>query len=365
MNIIINRSALVEVLGVAAGVAAARTTKEILRCVRLTTTDGGLTVGATDLEVALRATVQQVDIKSPGDLLVPADKLMSIARESVDDTLVLEADEAGCHIRGRDSHFEIYGQDPREFPPVPELEGAPDVEIEAGVLQGLIDRTIFAVAKESTRYAINGVLWEKVGKKLALVATDGRRLARAMGTVTAGDSPDAQMIVPVKTMHVLQRVLGQADDKVAVCFSGNQILASSGGYMLSSALVEGQFPQYDDVIPKDTDKKVQLDTQGLLSAVRRAALLTNEQSKGVKLSFSTGKLVLSSRAAEQGEATVSVDIDYEHTPLEMGFSPVFLIEALRVIADKTVTFELKEPNRPGIMKEGQGFLYVIMPVNLG
>jgi DNA polymerase-3 subunit beta len=364
MHVILNRSALVEILGVATGVVAVRTPKEVLRCVRLTVTDRGLVMSATDLEVALRAEVQQVEITKPGDVLVPADKLMSIARESVDETLTLEAEEQVCHIRGRDSHFEIYGQDPREFPPVPDLEGKPDMEVEAGVLRGLIGRTIFAVAKENTRYAINGVLWEKLGKRLVLVATDGRRLARATGALVAGAGGDSKMIVPAKTVHVLQRVVSHLDGAVGVRFSGSQVIVQAGVYTLSSALVDGQFPQYEDVIPKDSDKKVELGREELLSAVRRTALLSTEQSKGVRLAFSEGQLVLSSRVPEQGEATVSMAIEYQDEPLEVGFSPVFLIEALRVVEAPTVVFELKEANRPGVLKEGQEFTYVVMPVSL-
>jgi len=364
MHVIVNRSALVEILGAATGVAATRTPKEILKCVRLTTLDGALMISATDLEVALRGEVRQVEIKKPGDLLIPADKLMSIARESVDETLVVEAGDDVCHIRGQDSHFEVYGHDPREFPPVPELEGTPDFEIEADVLNGLIEKTIFAVAKENTRYAINGVLWEKQGKKLALVATDGRRLARAIGSGTASVGDDAKMIVPAKTVHVLQRILGHVEGKAAIRFSSNQVVVRVGAYVVSSALVEGQFPQYEDVVPKDSDKSIELNVGELLSAVRRAALLTNEQSKGVKLSFSKEKLILSSRAPEQGEATISLKIDYQDAPLEMGFSPVFLIDALRVVSGPTVVLELKEANRPGIVREGQHYLYVVMPVNL-
>jgi DNA polymerase-3 subunit beta len=363
MHVIVSRSALLEVLGAASGVAATRSTKEVLKCVRLTTKDNTLVVSATDLEVALRVEVRQVEVKKKGDLLIPADKLMSIARESVDDTLTIEADDQACHIRGKDSHFEVYGQDPRDFPPVPGLEGQPDLEVDAPVLADLISKTLFSVAKENTRYAINGILWQKLGKKLILVSTDGRRLARSMGAAE-GAGADSQMIVPAKTVQVLQRVLGHIEGKAGVKFSSNQIVVQADSYVVSSALVEGHFPQYEDVIPKDSDKKVDLNTEELLSAVKRAALLTNEQSKGVRLRFEKGQLVLSSRAPEQGEATISMQVEYGGTPVEIGFNPLFLMDALRVAASPTITLEMKDGNRPGIFRVGQTFLYVVMPVNL-
>lgn len=364
MHVIVNRNALLEVLNIAAGIVANRTTKDILKCVRLTTVKSGLLVSATDLEVALRAEIEQAEVKKAGDAVVPADKLISIARESIDETLTLESDEQSCHIRGQDSHFEVYGHNAKEFPPVPDLEGTPDVQIDAAVLQGLIDKTIFAVAKENTRYAINGVLWEKSGKKLAMVATDGRRLARVIGSADQSVGDDRHMIVPAKTVHVLQRILDHAEGKVGIRFSENQVVVRCNRYVLSSALVEGHFPQYQDVIPKDNDKRVELPTDEFLSAVKRAALLTNEQSKGVRLAFDKEQLVLSSRAPEQGEATISMRIDYQFTPMDIGFNPIFLCDALRVVGASTIQMELKESNRPGVMKAGNDFLYVVMPVNL-
>ncbi len=335
MNVIVNRNALLEVLNVAAGIVASRTTKDILKCVRLTALKDGLLISATDLEVALRVQVAQVEVKKAGEALVPADKLMAIARESLDETLVLDSEDQTCHIRGQDSHFEIYGQDPKEFPPVPDLEGTPNLQVQAATLAGLIEKTVFAVAKENTRYAINGLLWEKTAKKLCLVATDGRRLAKVVGVAEQAAGEDCQVIVPAKTVGVLQRILGAVDGLVAVRFTENQVIIGCGNYVLSSALVEGHFPRYEEVIPKDNDKKLELNTEEFLSAVRRAALLTNEQSKGVRLAFDKEKLVLSSRAPEQGEATISMRISYQDVPLEIGFNPTFLSDALRVVGRPT------------------------------
>lgn len=364
MHVIVSRSALLEVLGAASSVVAGRTPKDVLKCVRLTTMQDGLLVSATDLEIGLRGMVRQVEIKSSGDALVPADKLMQIVRESTDETLVLETEEERCHIRGADSHFEVYGQDPREFPPVPDLEGEPDMEIDAAALHELIERTAFSVAKENTRYAINGVLWEKQGKKVSLVATDGRRLAWANRGLEKESKSDVDRIVPLKTVSILQRILVGVEGPVAVRLSENQVIVRAGTFVVSSALVEGHFPQYRDVIPKDSDKKVEMNTEEFLSGIRRVALLTNEQSKGVRLRFADGKLIMSSRAPEQGEATISMAVDYDGPPLEIGFNPLFLQEALRVVGTPTVVLELKDGNRPGILRAGEGFLYVVMPVSL-
>jgi len=364
MQVVVDRSALLEVLTIASGIIASRTPKDILKCVRLTATKGHLLLSATDLEVGLRVSVPQVDVSSTGETLAPADKLVQITRESIDNTLSIEADEDKCHIRGKDSHFEIFTQDPAEFPPVPDLEGEADLEIDADVLHGLIERTAFSVAKENTRYAISGLLWEKSDKDLTLVGTDGRRLAWACAPAEKISGEPKQQIVPAKTATVLGRILAHVEGPVAVQLTENQVLIRGGPYVLSSSLVEGHFPQYREVVPKDNDKKVELSTEEFLSGVRRAALLTNEQSKGVRLAFEKDKLVLSSRAPEQGEATIEMPIDYQGEPIQIGFNPVFLTEALRVVGAKTVTLELKDANRPGVLRAGEDFFYVVMPVSL-
>jgi DNA polymerase-3 subunit beta len=364
MQVIANREALSEAIAVAQGVVASRTPKPILQCVKLSATKDGLLVTATDLEVGMRYMIRQVEVSGPGEAVVPADKLSQIVRESGDETLQIEADAERCHIRGQDSHFQMYGHDPRDFPPVAELEGAPDLEVDGLVLRKLISQTLYAAAKENTRYAINGILWERKGKKLQLVATDGRRLAKALGAVQKSSGEDSSVIAPAKSMSILLRLLGDPEAKVAVKFMPSQLVISCGQATLSSGLAEGNFPDYEQVVPRDNDKKVELDTQEFYSAVRRSALLTSEQSKGIRLSFSKDGLVLASRAPEQGEATVSMKAQYGYEPMDIGFNPTFLADALKVIEAPTFTLELKEPNRPGVLRVGQEFLYVVMPVSL-
>src|SRR5437762_1465384 len=184
MKLICNRGALLEALTVTGNAVAQRTPKPVLQCVKLTAADDRLTIGATDLEVAIRYSDSQVQIEQPGETLVPADKFRDIVRESVDDTLSIEVstdkDGAGgtfANIRGQDSHFKIFTQKASDFPPVPDFEGEADFEVLGGQLKQLIGQTLFAAAKESTRYAFNGVLVNAKGKSLSMISTDGRRLA--------------------------------------------------------------------------------------------------------------------------------------------------------------------------------------------
>ena len=369
MKVLCERAALVDALNVVSGVVPNRTPTAVLRCFKLTADEGLLVLGATDLQVAMRLGVEQVDVEQPGEALIPADKLTQIVRACDDPTLTIETEEQAVHIRGADSHFKVFGYEPSEFPPIPPFGDATvDCEILAGDLRRLITRTLFAAAAEHSRYAINGVLFERDGKSLRLVATDGRRLAMAKGNCLTGEG-ESSCIIPSKALKLIAKLVDDPDAPVRIAVEENQIRLSVGegpdAAMLSSTLVEGAFPPFEDVIPKDQDKKVSFDAATLASAIRRAALLTNEESKGVRLNFADDTLTLSSRAPEMGEATVEVKVeDYQGEPLEIGFNPGFITDALSVVDGGKITIELKAPNKPGVLRADGEFTYVIMPVNL-
>ncbi len=391
MKVICDRTALLEAINLVSGAVAARTPRVQLTCVKLTASKangaGDLTLSATDAEVALKLTLTQVDVQQPGEALIPADKLRQIvSAEDGDPTLTLEVENEVCHIRGADAHFKVFGYPPADFPPIPDFTtlstGNADhpkakamITHPAGSLAQLVSRTLFATARENSRYAINGVLLKRDGKRLEMVATDGRRLALARANLSGGekDAKAVSCIIPTKALTMLQRLISEHEEPVQVAITDNQILfsfgtaASPGRAVLVSNLVEGAFPPYEDVIPKDQDKKVTFDRESVSSAVRRAALLTNEESRGVRLAFSgKGKqLELSSRAPEMGEANVKVDLaGYDGDDIEIGFNPQFIVDALKVMTEPEVIMELKAPGKPGLIKSGNDFVYVVMPVTL-
>jgi DNA polymerase III subunit beta len=375
MKVLVNRAALVEALGLASSVVLSRTPKPVLTCVKLvaTNTDGAktLSIVATDMELALQYTLTQVDIAKAGVALIPAGKLSEIVNNSPDDTLTLEAEGESTVIKGSDAHYKVFGYNAEEFPPIAGFEGAADFSITAGSLRQLLDRTRFAAAREMTRYAINGVLFERKGKKVSLVATDGHRLAQTKDDITAeGAGKDVSAVVPIKAINLIERLLIDPEQTVALQFKENklfvQVSSETGGIAatMSCSLVEGTFPPYGDVIPKDSDKKVTLNRDRFLSAVRRAALLTNEESKGVRLSFGNNTLSIQSRAPEMGEAKIDLPVEYTGEAIEIGFNPIYLMDALKVADAEQVTFEMKTPNKPGLLRSGPGLLYVVMPVNL-
>ena len=369
MKVSVNRSALAEALGLITSVVPTRTPKPILKCVRIAAADREMRIQATNLELGLDCLVSQVEVGEAGEAVVEAERLAAIVRESGEDVLVLESKDTTCEIRGADSHFKIYGQDPKQYPKVPSFgSGQPDLSISLEQLQMGVEQCLFATAKESSRYAINGVLWEVKGKKLILVATDGRRLARCridLQQAPAEALAEKKVIIPAKTMGLLQKIGPREKENVAIRLVDNQVLLSCANVVISSNLVEGNFPRYEDIIPADYDKRLTLPTEGALSAVRRAALLTSEDSKGIKLAVSSAAMVFSGSSPEAGAAEVSMPVEYEGEAIEIGFNPQFLIDALRVIRTPEFDMELGQSDRPGMIKSGADFLYVLMPINLG
>lgn len=382
MKVICDRAVLLDAINLTTGVVASRTPKPQLTCVKIIATDDGdsmLTLGATDAEIALRLTTANVQVDEPGETLVPAEKLRQIiAAEDREQTLTLSTKDDELEIKGKDAKFKVFGYPPGDFPKLPteaDTAGKNAFSIQASELSALIARTSFATARENSRYAINGVLLKCDGKVIQMVATDGRRLAIAKTSAGSGASGvEAIGIIPTKALNLVAKLTANPDEQVRVAVTDNQAIfafgdeAAGSSAVLSTTLVEGAFPPYEDVVPKDQDKKATFDRDTLASGVRRAALLTNEESRGVRLAFTSGKggqLCLTSRAPEMGEAEVKVEMEsYEGDEMEVGFNPVFITDALKVIEDSQVVFELKAGNKPGVLRSGQDFLYVVMPVSL-
>lgn len=404
MKVICDRGALLDAVNLVAAVVPARTPSPQLSCVKLVASKGPggageLTLAGTDAETSLQVTVSQVDVSKPGQAAIPADKLRQIvSAEEGEPTLSIEVEGDECHIRGSGAHFRVFGYPAADFPPIPDLAAtiAGGVGTEAprtifsqpaGMMSSLINRTVFATARETSRYAINGVLLRRDGKKLEMVATDGRRLAMCRATLPsdkASGGESMSCIVPTKALSLAQKLVRDGDETVRLVVTDTRIFfsfeqaAAEGAKgksaspvsraVLTSTLVEGSFPPYEDVIPKEQDKKIVIEREALSRAVRKAAVLTNEESRGVRLAFNGAdkRLTISSRAPEMGEAEIHVDlVSYEGEDVEISFNPAFISDVLRVVEDAQVVMELKASNRPGLVRSSNNeFLYVVMPVNL-
>jgi DNA polymerase-3 subunit beta len=401
MKVICDRGALLDAVNHVASVVPQRTPTPALSCVKLVArkvgSAGELTLSGTDAETSLHLTLTAVDVQKPGEVAVPADKLRAIvSAEDGEPTLTLETEGDQCHIKGTNAHFRVFAYPAKDFPAMPDFNAAvggtgPDpakavFTQQAGALMDLVQRTVFATARETSRYAINGVLMKREGKKLEMVATDGRRLAvsRAQLTGTSAKGDAVTCIIPTKALNIFSKLARDPDENVRIAVSDSRVFfafepAAAGKEdkegkgpapraVLSSVLVEGSFPPYEDVIPKDQDKKVVAGREDLSSAVRKASVLTNEESRGVRLAFTSKdkRLKLSSRAPEMGESEISIGLSkFEGDDIEISFNPTFITDALRVVNEQEVIVELKASNKPGLIRSSTSdFMYVVMPVNL-
>jgi len=365
MKVIAQTAALQEALALASSIVAVRTPKPVLQCVKLEARGKALTVLATDLEAGCRYVVAQVEVKQEGEALVPVQKFADIVREAAgEETLTISAKADACEITGAGSRFSLRTFDPAEYPAVADFEDPGDFQVAAEALTGAIERTLFAVARAHSHYAISGVLWEASKKKLQLVATDGHRLALAKAPLPKAAAREVSAIVPGKLMALLQRAAAAAEENLAVKVTETQILIRTARAVLISTLVTGNFPKYSDVIPAECSRKATIGAEVFLHRLRQAALLTDEESRGVRLAFGPEELTLTSRAPETGSAEVTLPVKFSGEALEIAFNPVFLIDALRVVQADEVTLELGEANKPAVLKSGTDFLYVVMPVDL-
>ncbi len=367
MKVKFNRAALSEALALVTTVVPSRTTKPILQGLKIDAKKDGVAISATDFEIGITCLVAQVQVEEKGEAVIPAERFAAIVRESIDEVLELQSAEGTCHVRGADSHFTIYGYQPDQYPAVPGPEGKAQIKVNLLKLQEAIEHCLFATAKENTRYALSGILWEAAGKKLTIVGTDGRRLARyrlSLNAEVEKKIESEKIVVPAKAMALLDKIGAGEKDEAVVCIADNKIIIACGSTVISSTLVEGNFPKYEEIIPTDHKNKLQLNTAATLSAVKRAALLTNEDSKGVKLSLSKKSLIFTCRAPEMGDAEIAMEVDYKGEPMEIGFNPQFLVDVLRVIREDSFELHLGQSDRPGLVKSGPNYLYIVMPVSL-
>lgn len=365
MELKVQTDALAESFSVAQSVATTRSTRPVLQNALLSATKEGVSVAATDMEIGItwKIPAEKCTVSEDVEMLLPADRMSRITRSIGAEEITLSLEENVCTVKGARSVFEVMTENVEDFPRAPELPGEKALEIEWAKFTEMVKKTTFAAARESTRYALNGVHMAAEEGRLEMVATDGRRMA-LMTEKLGGKIDMPEAIVPQKAFAHIERLEGKPDEKVGIYIGERQIFFASENGILVSRLVEGHFPPYRDVIPKETNKKMTASRTELLSAMRQAAIMTSEESRSVVLSFDDGRLTVTGRAPDEGRGEVTLDIEYEGEPLEIRFNPQFVIDALTATGSAEVTMEMKEPASPAAVKDGTGFLYVVMPINI-
>ncbi|MFF7707271.1 DNA polymerase III subunit beta [Pseudomonas sp. NPDC007930] len=367
MHFTIQREALLKPLQLVAGVVERRQTLPVLSNVLLIVEGQQLSLTGTDLEVELVGRVQLEDAAEPGEITVPARKLMDICKSLPADALIdVKLDEQKLVVKAGRSRFTLSTLPANDFPAVEQGPGSLTCTLEQSRLRRLIDRTGFAMAQQDVRYYLNGMLLEVDANVIRAVATDGHRLAMCSMDAQIGQADRHQVIVPRKGILELARLLTEPDGQVSIVLGQHHIRATTGEFTFTSKLVDGKFPDYQRVLPKGGDKLVVGDRQALREAFSRTAILSNEKYRGIRLLLAAGQLKIQANNPEQEEAEEEISVDYNGAGLEIGFNVSYLLDVLGVMGTEQVRLVLSDSNSSALLQEAgnDDSAYVVMPMRL-
>ncbi|MDR1968590.1 MAG: DNA polymerase III subunit beta [Burkholderiaceae bacterium] len=366
---------LLSALQAVAGIVERRHTLPVLANVLLHKNGGMLQLITSDLEIQIRTSAELGGDDGTFSTTVGARKLIDILRTMpAEQTVSLESQQARLVLKGGKSKFTLQTLPADDFPLVQEAPNfGPAFKVPQKTLKELLDQVAFAMAVHDIRYYLNGILFVAEGRELSLIATDGHRLAFASATLDV-EVPKQEVILPRKTVLELQRLLsdasapeGQDAPMIEMQFAANQARFSFGDMEFVTKLIEGKFPDYNRVIPKNHRNSVTLGRAPLLASLQRTAILTNEKFKGVRLNFEPGTLRVASNNAEQEEAVDELDIDYGGEPIEIGFNVTYLIDALANMSQQEmIKIELQDTNSSVLLTlpGNTRFKYVVMPMRI-
>ena len=355
------------VLQSVAGIVERRHTLPILANVLIRKTGNALQLTTSDLEIQIRTTAELGGDTGDFTTTVGARKLIDILRTMPgDQTVSLESAQSKLILKGGKSRFTLQSLPAEDFPLVQESAAfGPVFAVPQKTLKDLLGQVSFAMAVQDIRYYLNGILFVAEGKQLSLVATDGHRLAFSSATLDV-EVPRQEVILPRKTVLEMQRLLSDAEGAIEMQFANNQAKFSFGGMEFVTKLVEGKFPDYNRVIPKNHKNSVTLGRAPLLASLQRTAILTSEKFKGVRLNIEPGTLRIASNNAEQEEAQDELDIDYGGDAIEIGFNVTYLIDALANMGQDMVKLDLADSNSSALLTipDNASFKYVVMPMRI-
>lgn len=360
-----DREAILTPLQAVIGVVERRQTMPILANVLITGRADQLSFTATDLEVELVAQAA-VTLQQGGEITVPGRKFLDIVRALPEKALVTVSVEGErAIVKSGKSRFTLATLPASDFPTIEDIRSQQTIKIDQGNFRRLVDKTHFSMAQQDVRYYLNGMLVEIAGNLLRTVATDGHRLAFCENQLEEVAGSAQQVIVPRKGVLELQRLLG-GEGAVELIIGSNHVRAHIGQIRFTSKLIDGRFPEYGRVIPNDPPKKIQANRELLRAALQRAAILSNEKYRGIRLALRSGVLVLQAHNPEQEEAEEELEVDYQGEEVEIGFNVNYLLDALAAIDGNEVTLGLTDANNSCLLTAPTAVAtkYVVMPMRL-
>lgn len=369
MEFIIEKSELLAGLYLAQGIVERRTTIPILSNILLSSDGEGIILAATDQEIGIRR-LCQAKVKKKGMISASARKLYEMAREFPDGEVTLRGkDNNWIEVAAGKARFRLVGLDPREFPEMMSAPGDADLSIRvpASVLADMIEHTIFAVSADETRANLNGIFLEGLdGGRLRMVATDGHRLAMVTENVDGGEKSKG-VIIPRKAVGELRKVLEGGDDDIEILVAGGMAFARRGSVEMSMRLIEGEFPDYNQVIPERSERICYAEAAPLMAALRRISTVSSERTKGVRIQLEKGCMELSTINPDVGEGSEEIDIEYAGDTVGIGFNARYLLDALGSFpAEARVEIGFTDEVSPGVIRlaDNASYCYIVMPMRL-
>ncbi len=368
MKIVIAKDQFINGLQAVQNIVGTRSTLPILSNVLIRAEEGRLELTATDLDVSVVCSVD-AKVEKAGATTLPVKRLFSLIRELPVAEIELSVDDKNiCSVQAGASYYKIHGLPAEEFPPLPRFKDNRKFSLPQEKLKEMIRKTSYAISTDEARYVLNGIFTSLKKEKLTMVATDGRRLALVEEDISQSKEDGAEFIIPAKVVGELNRLL-QAKGEVEIRLNENQVaftLTAEKGHpvLLCSKLVEGNYPNYRQVIPTETKERIALAREELLQALRRAELMTSDKANSVKLTFSKNNLTIAANTPEVGEGRESIAINYKGPEITVAFNPSYMMDPLKVLTADEVYIELRDEMSPGVLKTNSPFLYVLMPMRI-
>jgi DNA polymerase III subunit beta len=363
MRITTAKQDLTEAIQAVMGAVGTKNTLPILSYILIDAETRSIKLTTTDLDIGITYTYP-TNILETGQTAVPAKRFFDIIKElpqaevkistKKNNTMLIEAGSA---------QLKILTLPPDEFPKPPKTINKETIKTQQKTLKEMLQKTTFAMSKEETRYVLNGVLVETHTNKIQLIATDGRRLAIIQKTHNIELKEQKRVIVPAKTTQELQKILKE-EGEIEIIFEKKQIIFATQNISIVSRLIEGDFPDYQQAIPQKTNNKLTASKEHLMAAIKRAGLLTTPESQAITLRLATNKLTIAKITPEIGEITEEIEAQYAGPELQIGFNPAYLQDVLKNLNETAVSIELTGPDKPGVIRMDDEYIYIVLPMQI-
>ena len=356
-----NRLILADVAALVSQAVSTKSTKKIFECVRLHAEEGSLELAGTDLEVAVRCKLGEIQVDEAGTAVVPAALFAGVLREIGDETVRVEVKRQKMTIETDGGKFQLEGEDPAQYPEIPEFPESATGRMAVADIRTLVRRTTFAAGKEAARFVLNGVRLLVEEGTLRAVATDGRRLATIARPLEGAGEPGGAAIIGVKGMQYFEKIAASSEESVELALAGRFVSLRTEKAEVTVRVLDGTFPDHGEIIPKECRVEASVPTGVFASRLRQAAQFASAESQSVVLSFAAGELSISASGSE-GQAEVKLGIEYEGSEEKVGFNPAYVLDALKTVESETVKIGLNNRNSAARLTDGSGFVYILMPV---